>query len=391
MTITTTAAAIRAAITLTRRIAGKAPATVEGRGGNGITITRTADGVTASATVELGAIVRGVGIMPEDVAARIGAAKGRITITTEDGLIRFAADGVHLGTTNPYTSAASPMHADPYRYLQDDAAIRIEADYYGQPDGTARRTVEALQGVTLAAGSGRDARAVLTAVALDADGAAATDTYRLHVAELPTEVGPKVQPHTEVLIPAHVIGAIPAAKARGFRLGGIPAGIGSGRFGMVARLDYGAGRNRVEVLVQVEGPTVEGPYPRWRSLIPTDATTAGSCILPDGMADVVRTLRRSGPVVVGWDAGATAVDVRVADAPPYAVGPITVTEGGPSASMGTATAGSAEVILNAAYLHDAARFAGAGAEVGIRDGLKAVRFAGDGRTALLMPMRAGGR
>jgi hypothetical protein len=394
MTATANAAAVKAAATLTRRIAGRAEAYVRGNVGS-ITLTRTnvADAVTASATVEVDGVIRGGGTLPEDVVARIAAARGGLQVEADaDGVIRFSAGGVMLGSTVGSATVAEPMQADPRRYLLDPAAIRVEADYYGQADGAGRRAAEDLQGVAEAAASGRDARAVLTAIALDADGAAATDTYRLHVAELQgVEVGPDVQPRAEVLIPAYVITAIPAAKVRGFRVGGIPAGIGSGRFGMVARLDYGTARNRVEVLVHVEGPTVAGPYPNWRTLMPDAATaaTAGSYVIPDGMAEAVRTLRRSGPVVVGWDDRSNVVEVAVADQPPYGSGPITVPEDAATAALGTATTGTAEVTLNAAYLHDAARFAGVGATVGVRDGLKAIRFGGTTRTALLMPMRAG--
>jgi len=393
MSATANAAAVKAAATLTRRIAGRADAYVRGNAGS-ITLTRTnvADAVTASATVEVDGVIRGGGTLPEDVVARIAAAKGALQVEADaDGVVRFSAGGVHLGSTVGIATVAEPMQADPRRYLKDPAAIRVEADYYGQADGIGRRAAEDLQGVAVAAASGRDARAVLTAIALDADGAAATDTYRLHVAELQVEVGPDVQPRAEVLIPAYVITAVEASKVRGFRVGGIPAGIGSGRFGMVARLDYGTARNRVEVLVHVEGPTIAGPYPNWRALMQgaEQGVTVGSYVIPDGMAATVRTLRRSGPVVVGWDDRSNVVEVAVADQPPYGSGPITVPEDAPMAAMGTATTGMAEVILNAAYLHDAARFAGVGAEVGVRDGLKAIRFGGTTRTALLMPMRAG--
>jgi hypothetical protein len=61
-------------------------------------------------------------------------------------------------------------------------------------------------------------------------------------------------------------------------------------------------------------------------------------------------------------------------------------------TIGTATTGSADVILQAAYLAPAAGFVGAGATLTVASDLAAVRLdGGNGRRALVMPMRAGAR
>ena len=68
-----------------------------------------------------------------------------------------------------------------------------------------------------------------------------------------------------------------------------------------------------------------------------------------------------------------------------------VPEDGPSATLGTATTGSGEVILDATYLRSASAFVGDGSTVELRDAHKAVHLIGADCEALVMPMRAGGR
>jgi hypothetical protein len=393
MTATATAAAAKAALTITGRIAGRGTAAYVA-GGTALTMTRTnTDGTTATATVPLDGATDGGGILPADVAARIGKARGPVKVTdAEDGGLRFAADGVHLGATVP-DAADLQRVAWPHNALTSTYAVKVEADYGHHGPEVARAAVEALQGVAEAAARGSDARAVLTAVALHADGtAAATDTYRLHVAELQVEAGPDTPHAPEALVPAHVLQAIPSAKVQGFRLGAIPHGIADGTrsgWGMVVRLHYGGKANPVQVVIDANGPTVEGPYPGWRNLLPDahpDAISPiGTYVLPDGMPEAVKAVQARGPLAVRWSAGADLVTMQACRMDYRNA--VELAEDSATASLGTATTGSADVVLQGAYLAPAARFVGAGATVAVRDSWKAVAMTGTGRTALVMPMR----
>jgi hypothetical protein len=393
--MTATAAAVKAALTITARIAGRGVAAYVA-GGTALTMTRTnPDGTTATATVPLDGATDGGGILPADVAARIGKARGPVKVTdAEDGGLRFAADGVHLGATVPDTADLQRV-AWPHNALTSTYAVKVEADYGHHGPEVARSAVEALQGVAEAAARGSDARAVLTAVALHADGtAAATDSYRLHVADVQVEAGPDTPHHPEALVPAYVLQAIPSGKVQGFRLGAIPHGIADGTrsgWGMVVRLHYGGKANPVQVVIDANGPTVEGPYPGWRALVPDLQADAawqapiGTYVLPDGMPEAVKAVQARGPLAVRWSAGADLVTMQACRMDYRNA--VELAEDSATASLGTATTGAADVVLQGAYLAPAARFVGAGATVAVRDSWKAVAMTGTGRTALVMPMR----
>lgn len=397
MTATANAAAVKAALTITARIAGRGTA-VFVAGGTALTLTRgNGDGTRASATVPLDGFAGGGGVLPDDVLGRIGKARGPVEVTTSDGGLRFAADGAYLGSTVPDTSGTDlQVRAWPHNALTSTYAVKVEADYAGQAADVGRSAVEALQGVAEAAARGGDARAVLTAVALHADGtAAATDTYRLHVAELQVEAGPDTPHAPEALVPAYVLQAIPSAKVQGFRLGAIPHGIADGTrsgWGMVVRLHYGGKANPVQVMIDANGPTVEGPYPRWRGLMPTGHAAGATCTVADGMADAVKAVQAKGPAYVSWDDGAATVTVQAMASPQPYSSALVVPDGAASAAIGTATTGAAGVVLQGAFVGPALRFVGAGGTVEVREPSKAVRLVGagsGGRTALVMPMRAG--
>lgn len=394
MTATANAAAAKAALTITARIAGRGTA-VFAAGGTALTLTRgNADGTRATATVPLDGFAGGGGVLPDDVLGRIGKARGPVEVTTSDGGLRFAADGVHLGATVPDTGDTDlQIRAWPHNALTSTYAVKVEADYAGQAADVGRSAVEALQGVAEAAARGGDARAVLTAVALHADGtAAATDTYRLHVADLQVEAGPDTPHAPEALVPAYVLQAIPAAKVQGFRLGAIPRGIADGTrsgWGMVVRLHYGGRVNPVQVVIDANGPTVEGPYPNYRALIPghhpDTPAPMGTYVLPDGMAEAVKAVQAKGPLAVRWSDGADVVTLQACRMDYRNA--VELAEDSATAALGTATTGAADLVLQGAYLAPAARFVGAGATVAVRDSWKAVAMTGNGRTALVMPMR----
>jgi hypothetical protein len=109
------------------------------------------------------------------------------------------------------------------------------------------------------------------------------------------------------------------------------------------------------------------------------------------MPEAVKAVQAKGPTYVTWQDGGNAVTLQAMASPSGMAGVLQVPEGAASATIGTATTGSADVILQAAYLAPAAGFVGAGATVTVASELQAVRFVGQGRTALLMPMRAGSR
>jgi len=410
MTATVNAAAVKAALTVTARIAGTA-APVFAAGGTSLMLTRHATGRTANtrrdgvagtaatAHVPGAGGAGGGGVIPADVVARLGKVRGDVEVTSDgDGGLRFASGGVNLGGTVPDTDANGPdlqRVAWPHAALTSHYAVKVEADYGHHGPEVARAAVDALQGVAEATAKAADARQVLTAVALHADGtAAATDTYRLHVADVTVEVGPDARPDAEVLIPGYVLQAIPAGKVVGFRLAGaprlLPEASDVGVWGMTVRLQYGTAANRVTVAIDAHGPTVDGPYPGWRTIVANAEalTAAGTYVLPDGMPEAVKSVQAKGPTYVTWQDGAEAVTLQAMTNAPGGV--IGMPEGGASAAIGTATTGSAAVILNAAYFAPAAGFVGAGGTVQVADGLRAVSLVGTGgRRALVMPMRGG--
>lgn len=410
MTMQANAAAVKAALTLTGRMAGTdTPVFIAG--GSALAITRHATGNTANtrrsgvrgtvstARVPVDGYAAGGGIIPADVVARLAKAKGTVQVTSDDGGLRFASGGVQLGGTVPDTRNGDLQRvAWPHGPLTSGYGVKVEADYGHHGPEVARQAVEALQGVAKAAARGDDARQVLTAVALHPDGtAAATDTYRLHVADVPVEVGDATRPDAEALVPAYILQAIPAGKVVGFRLGAVPEAkadpANANRYGMAVRLQYGAGSNRVVLGLDVHGPAVEGPYPNWRAIVDRSEAVdaAGTYIVPEDMPDAVKAVQPKGPTYVTWCEGDDRVTLHAMTNVHGSVN-LQVPDGAATAALGTATTGSADVVMNAAYLAPAAGFVGSGATVTVTSELQAVRFDdGRGRRALVMPMRAGAR
>lgn len=385
------AAAVKAAATITRRIAGRGDVTVTA--GNGqLRFTRAdhATDTTATVAVPMDGILHGAAVLADDDLRRIATVKGSITVETVAAGFRFGSGDVTLGTT---VRDADRIRAEAFiaPAMESPLAVVVEPSHDRASDA-----VTIMQGVAEAAAKGADARAVLTAVCIGDGGAmVATDTYRMHVAERHYVNGPD---HAEALVPAFVIRAIPAAKAERFALAAVPANAPvqdarGGRWGMRAELRYGTRRNPVTVTVTAEGPTIEGPYPRWRTLIPDAATDAtwhpviGTYVVADGMNDAVKAVQPSGPTRVRWqDDG--SVTFTAMDTVPGTVN-LHVPEAAPSATLGTATTGDGDVIMNAAYLRSASAFAGDGSTVELRSPTRAVAVMGTDRMALVMPMRGG--
>lgn len=287
---------------------------------------------------------------------------GEVTVTP-DGDAFTLAGGV-AGRWRAMTVADRDAHPALGRTYPDVGTPTSRVEVIG-PE--AADVLAELQAVAAAAAAGSDARAVLTAVALTAGEAAATDTYRLRIAAVQAE-GPDQVPGSANycgLVPADVVRAMP------------------GRVDLL-RVEASAEAWTVEVRtvgtrtrpvrrITVGGHGIEGPYPNYRQLLPdADALAdAGRFTVPAGMADALAPVRKLAPVMMT----ATADGLTVG-AP----------DGSAAVAVGTAVAGPVEVAMNGGYLAGMVDYL-AGGEVTVRDGLRALVGTAGSRTELLMPMR----
>ena len=368
MHVTTTGRAIAAAITAARRAVGRTP-----YGDRRAIIRRDGDAaylVAADAEVTYAEVIGQADpaaapmqyVADLDVLPGVKAAE---LVTITPGAI--AADGVRM--------PVAVADADYLMPAPDLGTVTVTVEVEG---AEAAATVADLHGVTVAAASGIDARAVLTGVLIADGAAAATDTYRMHVAAMPT-VG-----DGSTIIPAHVLRALPVtADYLHVEGDGGPAAVGADG-GRAFRITWSApprGRTPRRSGI-ITGRTVAGPFPNYRTLIPTadqldgapTITTTGT--VKAAIAPAAKAGKAAGvntPVILGWQA----------DAP----GAVTVEAGGVAVALGTATTGTGSIALNPGYLADLDGYLGAGGELVVRDGLKATVGTNGGRTALLMPMR----
>jgi len=284
--------------------------------------------------------------------------------TAGDVTIRETAEGYLMtagGVTSTLTDAGELRTWPRFAVEQDAVGLDVRED--------AAEVAATLRSVAGAAAHDDYARDVLRHVALRGREAAATDTYRLAIAEVPTD-----QPaggHTVGLVPAAWLLAIPR---RGVDRLTIVATDGGGREPGTAEVTYRVttrGRTR---RVTIVGRTSPGPFPKYGTLIPEQDDTGTTVVIPTGIGDVLG--RMSSPVTMTLGDGTLTL----------------VDPSGMTASMGTAIVGGphgpGEVIANAAYLADLVEHVGEGAAMYLRDGLRAMLAERDGRTALLMPMRA---
>lgn len=288
---------------------------------------------------------------------------GDVTIRDAGGVWIMTAVGTAEGVTSSVTSTLLDLVGEvPTWPSFPDAVDPVVVDVRGDE---AASVADALRSVARAAASGSWAREVLTTVAIGDGEAVATDTYRLNVAEVPTD--PDSGP--TALVPAAWIAAIPA---RGVDRLTITAESGESRDAGAAELTYRVttrGRTR---RVVITGRTTPGPFPNYRALIPSADDRTASLTIPTGIGDVVRRMTAPVTMTVGeTDGVVTFSDVS-----------------GTVASMGTATTGTVTVAANGDFLRDLADHVGPGATLSLRDGLRAMVAEGDGRRTLLMPMRA---
>jgi len=307
--------------------------------------------------------VVGTGSAPDGVRVALAADLDALRKLRRAGdvTIREGRDGFTMtadGVTSPVAEAGELPAWPRFAAEADAVAVDVRGD-------DAVEVAATLRSVARAAASDADARAILTYVALREGEAAATDTYRMNVAEVPA-VG---DPHAVGLVPASWLAAIPSRGVT--RLGVVASEAKGDQLGTAEVTFTTSTRNRTRD-VTIVGPTTYGPFPNYRSLMPAEAS--GTVVtIPDGLGDVLGRMAR--PVTVGLGAD----ELVLTD--PHGV----------TASVGTAIApaldGPDAVDLDPAYLDQLVEHVGPGATVRVRDGLRALVAEADGRTTLLMPMR----
>jgi hypothetical protein len=293
---------------------------------------------------------------------------GDVTIRDAGGVWTMTAVGTAEGVTSSVTSTLLDLVGEAPTWpsfpgVVDPVTVDVRGD-------EAASVADALRSVARAAASGSWVREVLTNVAIGGGEAAATDTYRLNVAEVPTDP----DSGREALVPAAWIAAIPA---RGVDRLTITAENGEAASDEgAAELTYRVttrGRTRRVVIV---GRTSSGPFPNYRGLIPDTFDGAATMIVRASLGDVIKPLGdHRTPVVVTLGEADGMVKLDGSD--------------GRTATYGTATTGMVTVAANPAYLADLVDHVGDGATLHVRDGLRAMIAEGEGRTTLLMPMRVG--
>jgi hypothetical protein len=285
--------------------------------------------------------------------------------TVGDVTIRETADAYVMtagGVTSTLTEARELRTWPAFAAGQDAVTIDVRED--------AADVVEALRSVAVAAAHDDYARDVLRHVALRGREAAATDTYRLAMADVPTDQ--TAGSRTTGLVPAAWLLAIPR---KGVDRLTVVATDGDGREPGTAEVTYRVttrGRTR---RVTIVGWTSFGPFPNYGALLPERTDEGTTVTIPVGIGDVLG--RMTSPVTM--TVGETSVTL--------------VDPSGTTASLGTAvvpgTFGPLDVSANADYLVDLVEHVGEGATMYLRDGLRAMVAERGGRTALLMPMRVG--
>lgn len=293
---------------------------------------------------------------------------GEVTIRDAGGVWTMTAIGTAEGVTSSVTSTLPDLVGEvptwpSFPGVVDPVVVDVRGD-------EAASVADALRSVARAASTDRHGREVLGMVAIGDGEAAATDTYRLNVADVPTDrdSGPAA------LVPAAWLATIPA---RGVDRLTIVAESGEGRARGGAEVTYRVttrGRTR---RVTIVGTTNEGPFPNFRSLMPTAEQLEGAAtmVVRSGLADVVKPLGdHRTPVVLTLGGSPDVVTLAGSE--------------GRTATFGTATTGDVTVAANPAYLAELVDHVGDLATLHLRDGLRAMIAEGTGRRTLLMPMRA---
>jgi DNA polymerase III sliding clamp (beta) subunit (PCNA family) len=379
MYATTNGEDLRKALATLKRITGRASlpaaalAEITTNAAGSITVRRT--NVSSDATAALatsGEVTPGsVTVDAQAFADALAGAKGSITLSVPFGAADALTVATEAGTSSVRiaTNAADFPTADANDYAQHVTTVTaVEA---------AR-----LASVLKAAGDG-DARAVLATVAISANGdgsgeAVATDTYRMHVANLARVSGTATDTY---LLPADVAAIAAKAGKYGIRVYATTEGK---RFSLTFGTDAGPKTAKRGTHYRVSGYFVEGPYPNYRSLIPDAGSATASWTFADaaGTADVIAAFRNTEhtPAILTPSGSAVAVSAAFRDGTKRdAIAPIV--PDGDTIGM------DASIAFNAAYLADALRHAGNGGTVRLRDAMRGALIEGEDAYALLMPMR----
>jgi len=310
-----------------------------------------------------------VHVNSDALANAIGKAKGNVRIATE---------GDQLSVTTDAGSASVAI---------DGSGNVLPAAFSGDYGHVATITPSERERVRTVANASApaDARAVLASVALVANGdgsgeASATDTYRLHVAYL-TDCERYGGCDTWI-IPSNVIAQATKLASDYVTVEGSDAG---GDFFRVKFLSVKGTKNaRRSTYYTVSGRTIEGPYPNYRSLIPTADQSNATWTVADaaGTADVLAAFgnRQNVPAILTPSGSAVAVSAAFSDGSKRdAIAPMIPDR----ATIGTDEA----IAFNPSYFADALRHVGDGATVNLRDSLRGALVEGEHGYALLMPMR----
>lgn len=368
-TIYTDGKALADAATLARKLTGPASRKAYLTVADGRAEVVTTDGLTG--VVE----VVGHGTAPDGVRVAIAADLDELRNLRKVGdvTIRDAGDVWTMSATGEADGISSVLTST-LRNVEDDVPTfptfpgdRAPLVLCSRGDDAAE-LADTLRSVARAASTDNYGNDVLRHVAFRPGQVAATDSYRLHLANVP------VEGEGEALVPAEWVAAIPR---RGVDRLDVLAEGGDGVGGAEVTF-HTTTRSRVRS-VTIVGRVSGSPFPNYGSLIPSEGDLAGAASVEvrPTLGDLARQVgdRRNGVVLFLGDT------------------PDTVTlrgEDGRTATFGTATTGSVVVAANPDYLRDLADHVGDGATLRLRDGLRAMVATGNGRTSLLMPMRVEG-
>lgn len=329
-----------------------------------VTIRRT-DGVGLDATASVmgaTALAGTVTVDADPFAAIVKAAK----------TVALHVDGDALAVTTDAGTATLPGRE------------RLPDGYAGDWQYAATLALDELDALAsvarVAAGSANGGRPILEAVQLDPDGdgtgtAVATDTYRLHAAAVAVV-------REAVRVPWRVLEVATRLASQPVAVTVRPDNPAYVRLAVLARKGPKTAPRTVAYVVQAAAAT--GDYPDWRALAPTPdrLAGAGSWRVTDaaGTATALGTLanRQNVPTILEADG------VAVRAAATFAGGDRRTAAVALEADGVPVTVG-----VNPRYLADAVELVGDGAAVTVPDGLRAMILEGDGRYALVMPMRVG--
>jgi DNA polymerase-3 subunit beta len=310
--------------------------------------------------------VNGVGIIEveldvHDVTASIPQKTLKAALrsfpASEDVEIVSAGEGIVLKSSVGTTTLAGISREDlPSRSL--DLMVVAEAKVEPHFD-------RAFAGVAVAA-STNETKPTLTGVLIELSpkgvGLTATDSYRLHH----TDLEASVDGEATAICPVGYTKALPTVEPVAIQLA-------------ESHLRFTGGG------VTVTLRSIEGEFPRYRQLIPTD--TPQRALLDDASGAIGPTLETF-DVLAGKQRGASVVELIFAPRAMVAEARLKLSDGGTHEARLPLREYSGEplrIAFNPGFLREAVAFAGPA--VAMSDGLRPVVLSSSGRYALLMPVR----